>query len=150
MAEIYMCDATHPVSTAPYNTSGGSTLYFATEPRRHYADEQAWRQQQELEAAEIARAIREAEATVKASDSDEHELADGECSDSEDDEKARPASENTPLWSTQLTDVHYAVCTATPIVQLPRHRPSTELGFLQCYFDQALIDTSVTNTNLYA
>ena len=121
-----------------------------TEPRRHLADEQAWRRQRELEAAEIARAIREAEATVEPSDSDEHELADGECSDSEHDEKAHPASENTPPWTQRLSDVHYPIYISTPIVQLPRHRPSTELGFLQCYLDHALITTIVANTNQYS
>jgi hypothetical protein len=33
---------------------------------------------------------------------------------------------------------------------LPRHRPPTQLGFLQCFIDPILIDTFVTNTNLYA
>ena len=114
------------------------------------ADEQAWRQFQRLEALEIERAIREAAETVEPSDSSENELADGEVSDEEEEQKARPSRENTPPWSQELSDVHTPVCTATPLVLLPRHRVRTELGFLQCFIDQSLIDIIVTNTNLYA
>ena len=122
----------------------------APEPRRLLAEEQAWRRAQELEQREIARAIREAEVTVEASDSEEKELDVGERSEEEEDETAHPADENTPPWSQRLRDVHYPVCTATPIVQLPRHVVRTELGFLQCFIDTALIDTFVTRTNEYA
>ena len=114
------------------------------------ADEQAWRQFQRLEALEIERAIREAAETVEPSDSSENELADGEESDEEEEQKARPSRENTPPWSQELSDVHTPVCTATPLVLLPRHRVRTELGVLQCFIDQSLIDTIVTNTDLYA
>ena len=120
------------------------------EPRRLLADEQAWRLQQHEEAREIARAIAEAAATVEPSDSSEHELADGERSDPEEEQKARPADENTPPWTQRLHDVHPPVCSAIPVVTLPAHRQQTELGFLQCYIDPALIDHFVTNTNLYA
>ena len=71
------------------------------EPRRHLADEQAAEREQQEEAREIDRAIAEAAATVEASDSDEHELADGECTDSDDEQKARPSQrEHTAVVST--------------------------------------------------
>ena len=56
----------------------------------------------------------------------------------------------TPPWTRQLHDVHPPVCSAIPVVTLPTHRVRTELGFLQCYIDPALVDHFVTNTNLYA
>ena len=120
------------------------------EPRRYLADQQQYDRLRALETAEIARAIRMAVDTVEPSDSDEHELADGERSDDSDDEKARPANENTPPWSQQLHDIHPPLCVSIPMVVLPRHRVSSELGFLQCFIDQSLIDTIVANTNLYA
>ena len=120
------------------------------EPRRLLADEQAWVRQQQQEAREIQRAIAEAAATVEPSDSSESDLADGEGSDSEDEQKAHPGNENIAPWTRQLHDVHPPACTALPVATLPEHRVRTELGFLQCYIDPALIDHFVTNTNLYA
>ena len=46
--------------------------------------------------------------------------------------------------------MHPPLYTDPPRVRLPRHRPPTELGYLQCFVDQSLIDTFVTNTNVYA
>jgi hypothetical protein len=120
------------------------------EPRRPYADEQALRHFQQQEALEIARTIRNAEPTVEPSDSDEHELEEGERSASDCDEESPSDDENRPPWTRQLHDVHPPACTAIPLVLLPRHRVVTELGFLQCFIDPALIDTFVTNTNMYA
>jgi hypothetical protein len=120
------------------------------EPRRTFADEQAWQRQQQEEAREIQRLLATADLTAEPSDSSESDLADQEGSSSEDDEKARQTDENTPQWTRQLHDVHFPVCSATPVVTLPRHRVRTELGFLQCFIDPALIDHFVTNTNLYA
>ena len=94
------------------------------EPRRLLADEQAWARLQQEEAKEIERAIAEAAATVEPTDSDEHELADGECSDSADEQKDRPANESTPPWTRQLHDIHLPVCSAIPVVTLPTHRVS--------------------------
>ena len=43
-----------------------------------------------------------------------------------------------------------SLCSAEPTVVLPRLRPLTPLGYLQCFLDPVLIDTFVTNTDLYA
>jgi hypothetical protein len=120
------------------------------EPRRMYADEQAYHRFQQAADAEVQRAIREAAATIEASDSDEEELAYGEVSGSDDDEKTPPNNENVAQWTQQLHDIRPPLCTTLPTVVLPRHRLSTELDFLQCFIDPVLIDTFVTNTNLYA
>ena len=122
----------------------------APEPRRTYADEQAWHRFQQQEALEIARALQDAPATVEPSDSSEHELGEGECSAHDDDEKDPAADENTPQWTRRLHDVHPPPCDVDPVVLLPDHHVATELGFLQCFIDQELIDIFVTNTNLYA
>ena len=113
-------------------------------------EQQAYDQIHEREAAEVLRALREAAPTIEASDSDEEELQCVRTSESEVDEKGQSDKENTPQWTEQLHDIHPPLCTATPTVALPRLRNSTELGFLQCFIDQTLIDTIVTNTNLYA
>ena len=120
------------------------------EPRRSFADEQAYHRFQEAARAEVSRAIREAQATVEPSDSDESDIPSGDGSSSENEEKAEPNNENIAGWSQQLHDVHPPVCTVLPTVVLPRERPPTELGYLQSFIDPSLIDTFVTNTNLYA
>jgi hypothetical protein len=111
------------------------------------ADEQAYHHFQQQSDAERQRAIREAAATVEPSDSDEEELPEPEA---EDEEKAAPDAENVAPWSKQLHDVHPPLCSAVATSLLPRHRPPTELGFLQQFVDDAMIDIFVTNTNLYA
>jgi hypothetical protein len=120
------------------------------EPRRPFADEQAYHRFQEEAEAEVQRAIREAAATIEASDSDEEELAYGEVTASDDDEKTPSNNENVAQWTEQLHDIHPPPCTTSPTVVLPRHRLSTELDFFQCFVDPVLIDNFVTNTNLYA
>ena len=120
------------------------------EPRRLYTDEQAYHHFEREEKAEVSRAVREALATVEPSDSAESDLPSADGSSSEDERKAAPNDENIATWTEQLHDVHAPVCNATASVQLPRHRPFTELGYLQCFIDQTLIDIFVTNTNLYA
>jgi hypothetical protein len=120
------------------------------EPRRLYTDEQAYIRFQEAARAEVSRAIREAQATAEPSDSDESDLPSGDGSSSEDEGKAEPNNENIGGWIQQLHDVHPPVCSVLPTVVLPRHRPPTELGYLQSFIDPALIDIFVTNTNLYA
>ena len=120
------------------------------EPRRHYQDQQAYERLREEEAQDVARAIADATATVEPSDSSENELPVEASTGSEDEKENRPASQNTSGWSRQLRDLHLPVCSAVPTGTLPRHRVRTELGFLQCYIDPALLDHFVTNTNLYA
>ena len=120
------------------------------EPRRLFADEQAYHRFQLQADAEIQRQLREAAATVEPSDSDEEELpVDGDSS-SEDESKVPPNDENIESWTEELHDVHPPICNALPTVVLPRHRPSNQLGYLQCFLDPGLIDTFVTSTNLYA
>ena len=119
------------------------------EPRRFLAEQQEYERLQRQEAAEIARAIQLAATTDEPSDSDEEELPVDDCDAASEDEKTQPADENTPPWTRQLHDVHPPVCTAIPVVTLPRIRNATELGFLQCFIDPALVTTMVTNTNLY-
>ena len=58
--------------------------------------------------------------------------------------------ENIPQWTQQLRDIRPPVCLAQPTSVLPLRRTPTQLGFLMCCFDPALIDTFFTNTNLYA
>jgi len=120
------------------------------EPRRLYADEQAYHRFQMQADAQRQRAIRDAVATVEPSDSDEEELPHGDGNSSEEDAKANSDDENIAEWSEQLHDVHPPPCTTLPTVVLPHHRPPTELGYLQMFVDHGLIDTFVTNTNLYA
>ena len=120
------------------------------EPRRSYADEQAYGRLQEERKAEVARVVREAQATVEPSDSDDCELSAQEASSSEDDAKAAPNDENVGPWSQELQDVNPPVCAAVATVLLPRNVARTELGYLQAFIDDALIDLFVTNTNLYA
>jgi hypothetical protein len=120
------------------------------EPLRSFADEQAYHRFQQEAAAEVQRALRQAAATIEGSDSEEEELSSGEVSGSDDDEMTQPDRENIPQWIQQLRDIRPPVCTAQPTSVLPRHCTPTQLGFLQCFLDPALIDTFVTNTNLYA
>ena len=120
------------------------------EPRRLYAQEQAYNRFQQQEDVERQRAIRDAEATVEPSDSDEEELPAADASSSDDDEKHHASDENSGLWSERLHDVHFPPCTVVPTVVLPHHRPPTQLGYLQQFIDHVMIDTFVTNTNLYA
>ena len=119
-------------------------------PRRSLADEQAWEHHRQQEALEVARAIRQVAETVEPSDSSEEDMADDEGSSSEDDQKTRRGQENIRPWVRELHDPTPTVYTDTPIVQLPRHHQKTELGFVQCYLDPALMDMFVKNTNLYA
>jgi hypothetical protein len=120
------------------------------EPRRLYADEQAYHRFQQQADAERQRAIRQAAATIEPSDSDETDLQSEDGRSEEEDAKAPLNDENIGQWSEQLHDVHPPVCSALPTVQLPHHRPLTELGYLQSFVDSSLIDGFVTNTNLYA
>ena len=119
-------------------------------PFRSEYERQAWDQHHERTAAEVQRAIRQATPTAEASDSDEKELPYGEASESEEEEKGQSNKENTPQWSQQLHDMHPPICTVDPTPALPRHGIVTQLDYLRCFIDQTLIDTIVTNTNLYA
>ena len=120
------------------------------EPLRPYADQQAYDRFHAQAVAVVQRAVREAAATIEASDSDEGELPYGEGSESEDDEKAQSNQENIAQWTQQLHDIHPPVCTADPTVTLPRRGLLTQLDYLQCFIDEGLTNTMVTNTNLYA
>ena len=120
------------------------------EPRRRFDDLQAYTRFEEQRAAEVARAIRDAQATVEPSDSDESDLADDEGSSSEDEEKGKEDTENDGGWSKELWNVHPPPCIISPTVALPRERIRTQLGYLECFLDPVLIDTFVTNTNQYA
>ena len=120
------------------------------EPLRSYADEQAYHRFQAQRDAEVARAIREVQATVEPSDSDESDLRSGDGSSSEDEKKASPRKENDRGWSKELHDVHPPLCDAIPTVRLPRDRNRSQLGYLQCFLNAAMIDTFVTQTNQYA
>ena len=64
------------------------------EPRRLYTDQQAYDRFQQQEDAERERAIRDAAATIEASDSDEKELPEEDDSSSEEEAKAAPNDEN--------------------------------------------------------
>ena len=94
------------------------------EPRRLYAQEQAYNRFQQQEDVERQRAIRDAEATVEPSDSDEEELPAADASSSDDDEKHHASDENSGLWSERLHDVHFPPCTVVPTVVLPPPSPS--------------------------
>jgi hypothetical protein len=120
------------------------------EPLRPFADEQAYYRFQQQRDAEISRTLREAQATAEPSDSDESDLSSEDGSASENEGKEESNKENVGGWSQQLHDAHPPLCNVTPTVALPRHRDRTELGYLQCFLDSALIDIFVTNTNEYA
>ena len=120
------------------------------EPRRFLAGEQALHHRRQQEQQEIARVLRESVATVEPDDSSEDDLPSEEGSSSEDDEKDGAGNETKPLWSRHLHDAHPALYNDPPLVQLPRVRPQTELGYLQCFLDKMMIHTFVDNTNEYA
>ena len=94
----------------------------------------------------MQRAVRVAAATVEASDSDEKELQYGEHSESEEEKKVPSNKWNIPQCTEELHDIHPPVC----MVLLPRVDLPLELDYLQCFIDQVVIDSFVTNTNLYA
>ena len=119
-------------------------------PRRLYADQQAFEQQQASLRLETARALRQAAATVEPPDSDYSDLEDEAPAVST---RLRRGQENVPQWSQQLHDVHPPACSFTAKALTPRRRhshPLTELGYLQVFLDPALIDTFVRNTNRFA
>ena len=145
------------VLSLPYLTMSDAAMQLQprrsarqTAPVHFLAEQHAYERLQQREAREIALAIRMTEATDEPSDSEEEELPAGEHTDSDDDEKGAPGDENTPPWSRDTRDVHPPACTALATSTLPRARIETELGYLQCFIDPVLIDTFVTNTNLYA
>ena len=117
------------------------------EPRRFLAAEQALLRQQQLEQQEIARLLREAADTVEPSDSSECEQSTDE---SDEDSKAQAASENVEPWSRHTHDVSHVAYGDAPIARLPRHHISDELGFLQLFLTQTLVETFVASTNQYA
>ena len=119
-------------------------------PTRSYIDQQSYDRMHEQLAADVQRAVREAAATVEASDSDEKELSYAEHSESEEEKKVPSNKENLPQWTEELHDIHPPVCDATPAVLLPRVNLPLQLDYLQCFMDQVVIDSFVTNTNLYA
>jgi hypothetical protein len=116
------------------------------EPVRSYAVEQAYHRFQQQRDAEIARALREAQATAEPSDSDESDLSSDEGSASEEEEEKKANKENDGGWSQELHDVHPPLYNVIPTSALPRDRDRTELGYLQCFCDRVLIDHFVTNT----
>jgi hypothetical protein len=120
------------------------------EPRRHYADEQAYHRFLQADDTQRQRAVREVQATIEPSDSDEEELPDDEGASSEEEAKAQPNRENIARWSEQLHDVHPPLCSAVATPVLPSAPPPTELGYLQLFVTPSMVDTFVTNTNLYA
>ena len=64
--------------------------------------------------------------------------------------RSQPDTENIPPWTRELANYRPPYCDAHPAVLLVTRLPLTELGYLQQYIDQSLIDKFVTNTNLYA
>ena len=70
--------------------------------------------------------------------------------ESEEEKKVPSNKENLPQWTEELHDIHPPVCDATPAVLLPRVNLPLQLDYLQCFMNQVVIDSFVTNTNLYA
>ena len=115
------------------------------------ADEQSSHRYLAQDLADLRRATLQSLEPDVASESDEEEAADGECSSSEEEEEEE--KENAPPhapWVTQTHSITRPPFTVQPASILPRHRQSTELGYLQCFLPPTLIITIVNNTNLYA
>ncbi len=77
-------------------------------------------------------------------------MAAGDVSESDGEEKTQPDRENIPQWSQEIRDIRPPVCIVQSTSLLPTNCGSTQLDFLGCFLDQSLIDSFVTNTNLYA
>ena len=73
------------------------------EPRRHYAEEQAYLQFQQQEEALRQRAVSEVAATIEVSDSDEEELKDDGGSSSEEEFESDADRENIARWGSGRT-----------------------------------------------
>jgi Transposase IS4 len=114
------------------------------------ADEQFTRQYHAREALDRRRAIRRSLQSDQSSDSEEDVGADDEASSSEEEEEEK---ENIPPHSRWSDHTHHI--TLPPFIVhscsvLPRHRPMTEMGYLQCFLTQEVVSLIATNTNLYA
>jgi hypothetical protein len=119
-------------------------------PAQSLAAEMEYRRLQVADQALLRRLAREPVQYDSASDSDEEELDDGECSSSDDEvenkENAPPATD----WLPDTHDITLPPCTAVAAVVLPRTRTRTELGYFRCFITDTLIDIFVTNTIAYS
>ena len=119
------------------------------QPQR-LADDHAGFRIHEQELADLRAAALRSIAPDVASESDEETADVDEGSSSEDEEEEKENIPQHDPWVEQTHDITRPPFTDLPASVLPRHRQSTELGYLQCSLPPSLVDTIAANTNLYA
>jgi hypothetical protein len=95
------------------------------------ADEQASHRYQDQDLLDLRRATEQSLAPDDDFESDEEAAPDDESSSSEEEEEEK---ENVPpqsSWAEHTQDIKLPPFTEQPASNLPRHRPLTEMGYLQ-------------------
>jgi hypothetical protein len=121
-----------------------------TSTAQSLAHEQAEHRFQALDDAALREATRLSLLPDLSSASEEEAVAEDEASGSDDEEKD---SQNTPPPSAWAEQTHRITLPPFAIESgsvLPRHRVTTEMGYLQCFLTPELMSTIAANTNLYA
>jgi hypothetical protein len=114
------------------------------------ADEQAEEAARAREEAQVRAVVMRSLEIDEDDLSDEEGLSEEEGSTSEEEEEEDQNADPNVGWVEQSSHVRLPSFTAGFVVVLDTNSPHTELAYLQYFLPPSLIDTMVTNTNLYA
>ena len=114
------------------------------------AHEQAEHRFQALDDAALREATRLSLLPDLSSASEEEAVAEDEASGSDDEEKDSQNAPPPSAWAEQTHRITLPPFAIESGSVLPRHRVTTEMGYLQCFLTPELMSTIAANTNLYA